>query len=93
MNCDIESDDDDAEYMGFTQHIREQRQLQRASLLRSNSKCRLPTKVYIDTNRSLAPYRPDLISHAAKTGESKNPLLAIVCWGGKSTGFVVQNSS
>ena len=69
-----EEDEDDS-YLGFTQPIRQQRQLQRHSLIRSgHARTRLPTKVYIDTHRSLTPYRPDLISHAAKTGESKNPL-------------------
>jgi hypothetical protein len=64
---------DEVEYVGFTKMIRTQRQVQRHALTRSGQpRSRLPTREYIDTYKSLTPYRAKLISHGI--GESKNPL-------------------
>jgi hypothetical protein len=73
---DFESvDGDEDDYAGFTERVRVERKTQRQLLRSGNSNFRLPTRVYIDTHRSLTPYHPRLISHMKE--ESKNPLLTL----------------
>ena len=66
-SSDSNSEDDD-EYCGFTKKV----QYQRRTLRLSGHGNSLSTKHYIDTMRSLAPYRPKLMTHSGD--DSTNPL-------------------